>query len=71
MIDRIRKAVSNEAGASNLEILIWISIVVVICAMLMVFLGVVKNYLASSSSYAGDKPVVNNFESQNGIVLVH
>lgn len=71
MINRIRNAVSNECGASTLEILIWISIIIVICSMLMIFWNVSKNYLASASDRAGDKPVISNFESQNGIVLVH
>lgn len=47
MINRIKAAVSNETGASNLEIIVWMSVVLGIAAFLFAFRNQINKFLSS------------------------
>ena len=47
MISRIKEAVSNETGASNLEIIVWMSVVLGIAAFLFAFRNQINKFLGS------------------------
>lgn len=50
MINRIKAAVSNETGASNLEIIVWMSVVLGIAAFLFAFRNQINKFLSSISN---------------------
>ncbi|WCF11733.1 hypothetical protein NDS46_30785 (plasmid) [Paenibacillus thiaminolyticus] len=49
LIDRARYVVNGEDGASNIEIIIWISVVLVIATALFVFRDKIADFLGSAS----------------------
>ena len=47
ILSRIKCAVSNETGASNLEIIVWMSVVLGIAAFLFAFRNQINRFLGS------------------------
>ena len=47
ILSRIKRAVSNETGASNLEIIVWMSVVLVIAGFLFAFRNKIGNFINS------------------------
>lgn len=49
MIERAKFVCGGEEGASNVEIIVWISVVFVIATVLFVFSDSIKGFLTKSS----------------------
>jgi len=71
MNKRIFYVLHNERGASSLEVVIWISIIVVICSILLVFGRRVKDFLSSSvkATQTSSTTLENYTGGTSGIVL--
>ena len=45
LLDRAKYVVSGEEGASNVEIIVWISVVLVLATTLFLFRDSIKNFI--------------------------
>lgn len=50
LINRAKYAVSGEDGASNLEIIVWFSVVLVIATILFVFRDAITGFIEKATS---------------------
>ena len=49
LIKRVNYVMSGEEGASNIEIIIWIAVVLVIATALFLFRDAIKNFLGKAT----------------------
>ena len=49
VLERVNYVVAGEEGASNVEIVVWISVVLVIATILFLFRDTIRNFLNRAS----------------------
>lgn len=52
-----KRLMSNERGASNVEIIVWISVVLVIATALFLFRGAITNFISNAMGQVNDLKV--------------
>lgn len=61
MIERAKFVCGGEEGASNVEIIVWITVVLVIATFLFIFRSKITDFLTSSGNSVGTLDKDSNF----------
>ena len=56
---RTKNVLSNEVGSSNVEIIVWIAVVLLIGVVIMAFGRTVRNKVQTAANTVGNMPVSN------------
>ncbi len=73
MLNRIKYVMNGEDGASNLEIIVWMSVVLVIAGFLFVFRNKISEFVQSASGKVNQMgtSMNNQFDAgNNGVNLL-